>query len=110
MRGQGLAARRHWDDRLPKHCAENLFLDQTKERRRAEIERLRGTVGACAPGSGFDTVENALRGSWTLSCERGKLEVRLRWRRRCRRSAVLRSGPHRIHGADRYVPVAVPRD
>ena len=65
-----------WDDRLADSiAAENLFLDQTKERRRAEIERLRGTVGACVPGSGFDTVENALRGSWTLNCERGKLEV-----------------------------------
>jgi len=65
-----------WDDRLADSiAAENLFLDQTKERRRAEIERLRGTVGACVPGSGFDTVENALRGSWILNCERGKLEV-----------------------------------
>jgi CubicO group peptidase (beta-lactamase class C family) len=66
----------NWDDRLADSiAAENLFLDQTKERRRAEIERLRGTVGACVPGIGFDAVENALRGSWTLSCERGKLEV-----------------------------------
>jgi len=65
-----------WDDHLADSiAAENLFLDQTKERRRAEIERLRGTVGACVPGSGFDTVENALRGSWILNCERGKLEV-----------------------------------
>jgi CubicO group peptidase (beta-lactamase class C family) len=65
-----------WDEKLADSiAAENLFLDQTKDRRRAEIERLRATVGACAPGSGFDTVENALRGSWTLSCETGKLEV-----------------------------------
>jgi CubicO group peptidase (beta-lactamase class C family) len=65
-----------WDDRLADSiAAENLFLDQTKDRRRAEIERLRATVGACAAGSGFDTVENALRGSWTMSCEKGKLEV-----------------------------------
>ena len=65
-----------WDDRLADSvAAENLFLDQTKDRRRAEIERLRATVGACTPGSGFDNVENALRGSWTMSCEKGKLEV-----------------------------------
>ena len=32
-------------------------------------------VGACTPGSGFDSVENALRGRWTMSCERGKLRV-----------------------------------
>jgi len=40
-----------------------------------EIERLRETVGACTPGSGFDDVPNALRGRWTMSCEKGKLEV-----------------------------------
>ena len=65
-----------WDETLASSlAAENLFLDQTSDRRRAEIERLRATVGACTPGSGFDTVENALRGSWTMSCEKGKLEV-----------------------------------
>ena len=65
-----------WDDRLADSiAAENLFLDTSKDRRRAEIERLRLTVGACTPGSGFDNVENALRGSWTMNCERGKLEL-----------------------------------
>jgi CubicO group peptidase (beta-lactamase class C family) len=65
-----------WDDALANDiAAENLFLDQSKDRRRAEIERLRETVGACTPGSGFDVIENALRGRWTLSCEKGKLEV-----------------------------------
>jgi CubicO group peptidase (beta-lactamase class C family) len=65
-----------WDDRLADSvAAENLFLDQSKERRRAEIDRLRATVGACTPPGGFDIVENALRGSWTMTCEKGKLEV-----------------------------------
>jgi CubicO group peptidase (beta-lactamase class C family) len=65
-----------WDDALADSiAAENLFLDQTKERRRAEIERVRATAGACTPASGFDIVENALRGSWTMNCEKGKLEV-----------------------------------
>ena len=65
-----------WDDRLADSiAAENLFLDLTKDRRRAAIEGVRATVGACTPGSGFDNVENALRGSWTMSCEKGKLEV-----------------------------------
>jgi len=65
-----------WDDRLADSiAAENLFLDQTKERRHAELDRLRASVGACTPGAGFDNVENALRGSWTLSCDKGKLEV-----------------------------------
>jgi CubicO group peptidase (beta-lactamase class C family) len=65
-----------WDDALASEiAAENLFLDQSKDRRRVEIERLRETVGACTPGSGFDDVPNALRGRWTMSCEKGKLEA-----------------------------------
>jgi CubicO group peptidase (beta-lactamase class C family) len=64
-----------WDDGLADRiAAENLFLDQSKDRRRAEIDRLRAGVGACAAGD-FDIVENALRGSWTLNCERGKLQI-----------------------------------
>jgi hypothetical protein len=67
----------HWDDKLADSvAAENLFLDQSKDRRRAEIERLQTSVGACRPDvSAFDSVENALRGQWTISCERGKLHV-----------------------------------
>jgi CubicO group peptidase (beta-lactamase class C family) len=65
-----------WDDRAADGlAADNLFLDRTKDRRRAEIDALRAEVGACTPGSGFDSVENALRGRWTLNCERGKLQV-----------------------------------
>ena len=65
-----------WDDTLADEiAAENLFLDQSKNRRRVEIERLRENIGACTPGSGFDDLPNALRGRWTMSCEKGKLEV-----------------------------------
>ena len=65
-----------WDDRLAEGlAADNLFLDRTKERRRAEIDALRASVGAYTPASGFDSVENALRGQWTMNCERGKLQV-----------------------------------
>jgi CubicO group peptidase (beta-lactamase class C family) len=66
-----------WDDRLADSiAAENLFLDQTRERRRAEIETLQESVGACRPdAAAFDTIENALRGSWTLKCDRGALQV-----------------------------------
>ena len=65
-----------WDDRVADDiAAENLFLDVARERRRAEIDALHATYGACAPGSGFDVVENALRGRWTMSCEKGKLAV-----------------------------------
>jgi CubicO group peptidase (beta-lactamase class C family) len=65
-----------WDDDLADTiAAENLFLDRSKERRRKEIEDLLAKVGACAAPDRFDVVENALRGSWTMSCERGKLQV-----------------------------------
>ena len=67
----------HWDDVLADSiAAENLFLDQSKDRRRAEIERLQSTVGACRADAGaFDNVENALRGQWTMNCEKGKLQI-----------------------------------
>jgi len=65
-----------WDDRLADTiAAENFFLDLSKDRRRSEIEGLHTTYGACSPGGGFDFVENALRGRWTMECERGRLQV-----------------------------------
>lgn len=64
-----------WDDRLADRiAAENLFLDQSKERRRTAIETLRTKVGRCRADGPFD-VENALRGQWALSCERGTLRA-----------------------------------
>ena len=64
--------RSRWPTASPRRTCSSI---ESKDRRRAEIERLRETVGACTPGTGFDVVENALRGRWTMSCERGKLEV-----------------------------------
>ncbi|HEX6104467.1 MAG TPA: serine hydrolase domain-containing protein [Gemmatimonadales bacterium] len=65
-----------WDDGLARSiAAENLFLDRSLERRRAEIAALRRRTGACRAGSGFAYVENALRGQWILPCERGDLLV-----------------------------------
>jgi CubicO group peptidase (beta-lactamase class C family) len=65
-----------WDDNVADRIAsQNLFLDQSKERRRAAIDGLRAQVGTCTAGSGFDRVENALRGEWTMNCERGRLRV-----------------------------------
>jgi len=65
-----------WDDRLADEiAAENLFLDTSKDRRRAEIDDLHRAYGACTPAAGFDYVENALRGRWTMNCEKGKLTV-----------------------------------
>ena len=65
-----------WDDRIADAiAAENLYLDRSKDRRRTELEDLRLRVGACSPPDRFDVVENALRGQWTVSCERGKVEA-----------------------------------
>jgi CubicO group peptidase (beta-lactamase class C family) len=65
-----------WDDQAADRvAAANLFLDRAKERRRAEIAELRQQVGACQMPDRFDTVENALRGDWSMTCERGKLQV-----------------------------------
>jgi CubicO group peptidase (beta-lactamase class C family) len=65
-----------WDDAAADRLAAvNLFLDQSKDRRHAAIEDLHAKVGACTAGSGFDRVENALRGDWTMSCERGRVHV-----------------------------------
>jgi hypothetical protein len=65
-----------WDDKLADSiAAENLFLDRSKDRRQKEIADLVAKVGACSVPDRFDYVENALRGQWTMSCERGKLQV-----------------------------------
>jgi hypothetical protein len=65
-----------WDDALADRiAAQNLFLDQSKDRRRALIESLRARTGACMPPADFDDVENALRGRWTMKCERENLHV-----------------------------------
>jgi hypothetical protein len=65
-----------WDDALADRIAAvNLFLDRSKERRRKDVEDLVAKVGACAAPDSFDVVENALRGEWTMSCARGRLQV-----------------------------------
>ena len=65
-----------WNDGLARSlAAENLFLDRSLDRRRAEVTALREQAGTCRPGSGFAYVENALRGQWILPCERGDLLV-----------------------------------
>jgi hypothetical protein len=65
-----------WDDtQADRMAAMNLFLDRSKDRRRKEIEDLRAKVGPCTAPVAFDTVENWLRGQWTLTCERGNLRV-----------------------------------
>ncbi|MCR4376121.1 MAG: beta-lactamase family protein [Acidobacteria bacterium] len=64
-----------WDDGLADRIAAvNLFLDESKDRRRRQIIGLREQVGICRAEGPFD-VENALRGQWDLTCERGSLRV-----------------------------------
>lgn len=64
-----------WDDVLAdRMAADNLFLDEPREARRAALEKLRAAHGACRP-DGDLRAENALRGSWRMACERGWLEV-----------------------------------
>lgn len=66
----------NWDDPLADRIAAvNLFLDRSKERRRAEFDQLRKDVGACRPENEFAFVENPLRGEWLLTCDRGQLRA-----------------------------------
>ena len=68
---------RQWDDRVAEEiAAENLFLDIAKDRRRRELDDLRAKYGACRADEAF-AVENALRGEWMMTCERGKLSVQI---------------------------------
>jgi CubicO group peptidase (beta-lactamase class C family) len=66
----------NWSDALADDiAAENLYLDRSKPRRRAEIDDLRAKVGSCREPDKFDVIENALRGVWTMKCDRGDLQV-----------------------------------
>ncbi len=64
-----------WDDAQARQlAAENFFLDTPLEARRKEFEELRVRHGACRPEGALDA-ENALRGHWTLRCERGTVRL-----------------------------------
>jgi hypothetical protein len=65
-----------WDDEIADRIAAvNLFLDESRDRRKAALAELRERVGVCTPGAGFSHVENALRGEWIMACERGRAKV-----------------------------------
>jgi CubicO group peptidase (beta-lactamase class C family) len=68
-----------WDDRRAASiAANNLFLDVSADRRRADLDAFHAKYGACpADRDRFDAVENALRGEWTVACDRGRLHVSL---------------------------------
>ena len=64
-----------WDDGEARAlAAENLYLDAPMEGRRRMIEGIRTRFGACRADDGFE-VENALRGTWKMTCARGFLRV-----------------------------------
>ena len=64
-----------WDAALAdKIAADNLFLDQNAERRAARVRELAEAHGACTPDSAIEA-DNALRGTWRMTCERGWLNV-----------------------------------
>ncbi len=66
----------NWDDALADRVAAvNLFLDQSKDRRKREIENLKSQAGDACRADGPFEVENALRGAWTLKCSRSALRV-----------------------------------
>ena len=78
-----LAARRsvdelyaEWNDEaLQRVAANNLGLDRALETRRSEFAQLKSALGNCVLPADPSTdlkAENALRGTWTLECERGR--------------------------------------
>lgn len=64
-----------WSDAgLQKIAAMNLLLDRSLERRKKEFETLREKHGACRAETPIEA-ENALRGRWTLACDRGQVKL-----------------------------------
>lgn len=65
----------NWDDVLASRIsADNLFMDESSQRRAANLRELKAKHGACRP-DGILEPENALRGRWRMTCERGWLDV-----------------------------------
>lgn len=66
-----------WDDALATRiAADNLFLDVSADVRAARLRTLATTLGACQAASAIEP-ENALRGRWRMTCERGWLDVNI---------------------------------
>ena len=66
-----------WDDTLAKRiAADNLFLDVALDVRAARSRTLATTHGSCQPVGAIEP-ENALRGRWRMTCERGWLDVNI---------------------------------
>ena len=66
----------NWQDRLADSLAAmNLYLDESKDRRRTSIEGLRAKAGGSCRNEGPFVAENALRGRWRMRCRDGDLRV-----------------------------------
>jgi CubicO group peptidase (beta-lactamase class C family) len=64
-----------WDQQLAERiAADNFFLDDSAATRQARLADIRSKVGACKADDAIDA-ENALRGRWRMTCERGSLIV-----------------------------------
>ena len=64
-----------WDDNLAnKIAADNLFLDVAAGVRQSRWKSLAEQHGACRPATSIKP-ENALRGEWRMTCDRGWLDV-----------------------------------
>jgi hypothetical protein len=65
-----------WNDRLADSIAAmNLFLDESKDRRRASIAAVVAKAGGDCRNEGPMLAENALRGQWRMRCRDGDLRV-----------------------------------
>ena len=64
-----------WDDALANHImADNVPLDAPLEVRKSRWQSLAEDHGVCRPATSIEP-ENALRGEWRMTCERGWLNV-----------------------------------
>jgi CubicO group peptidase (beta-lactamase class C family) len=64
-----------WDDTLANRvAADNLFLDVAADVRQSRWKSLAEQHGTCRPATTIDA-ENALRGGWRMTCDRGWLNV-----------------------------------
>jgi hypothetical protein len=65
-----------WDDALADSMAAmNLYLDESRDRRRVAIDALRQQAGGECRPHGAIVAENALRGGWRMRCRDGDLAV-----------------------------------
>jgi hypothetical protein len=66
----------HWDDGWPTASPRSTcFWTARVIAGKRSSPSCRPKVGPCRAAAGFDVVENALRGQWTMPCDRGALRV-----------------------------------